>query len=579
MEDLNSSTQLILGYFNGGTWADIDAGMSLISLLIILPGMFLYLVSKWKLGQYNRRKKSILKKKHVIVCGLGTNNRVYLDSELKDNYKDIIVIEQDKNNLYIEKYKQNGLGIEIGNANDYQLLKSLNIGQAEHILVSTGNDMTNLEITTQILQIDKDVKIYLHVEDKSLRHFHKEQGILEGSSIKLYSYYEEASRELFERFDIDGQDNSIINTNQNFSIAVIGNTNLAYEVISQACIMGQLPNENLLTIYCIDKNDKEFKQNVELNYTQIGKIHTVNLQFVCLDVNSKDFYENELWNDNLTNIIICFENEQTNLDIASNLAEITYINEIADSTLKTNIIIAMFNDYNLGNKIKTNNTVFKNFNTFGNIKQINNKNIIINEERDTQAKCVDFIYNYIQPKIVNYALYEFIYTDLDTEKFNTIDLDWKKLSYFKQESNRAVADHIKTKLKFIGLKFKKSKIVFDTLYLKNQQLYKDLVDKNMEILLAKNEHQRWNTFHYLNGFQKTNLITKQEKNELKKIHELKKLHMCLVSFEEFKLKSDELVDKGYELGSFEGYDFMINQHIPFILAKSGFEIFKMEKIL
>ena len=42
----------------------------------------------------------------------------------------------------------------------------------------------------------------------------------------------------------------------------------------------------------------------------------------------------------------------------------------------------------------------------------------------------------------------------------------------------------------------------------------------------------------------------------------------------FKEKGSELEDLGYEKGQFEGYDFMINEHIPLILANAGYEIDK-----
>ena len=56
-------------------------------------------------------------------------------------------------------------------------------------------------------------------------------------------------------------------------------------------------------------------------------------------------------------------------------------------------------------------------------------------------------------------------------------------------------------------------------------------------------------------------ISKQEKKKMKDIHEAKKVHMCLVEFDDFKKKSAELSNLGFNEGEFEGYDFMINEHI------------------
>ena len=59
---------------------------------------------------------------------------------------------------------------------------------------------------------------------------------------------------------------------------------------------------------------------------------------------------------------------------------------------------------------------------------------------------------------------------------------------------------------------------------------------------------------------------------MKDIHEAKKVHMCLIEFDEFKNRSDELLELGFAEGEFEGYDFMINEHIPLILANAGYKI-------
>lgn len=488
MNDLNTTLEWIK---DSSTWAGIDASITIISVILLIPALITYLVLKYKEGKERRRKKSILKGNHIIVCGLGSNNRVYLDSEIKDNNTNIIIIEQNKDNPYIESYISQGLGIIIGDATDEVLLDTLNLSKAKHLLVSVGKDMTNLEITTQLLNKSNNTKLYIHLEDRSLRHFHKEQGVLQGNNIKLYSYYEESSRELFEQFDIDGFDNSIINSNDDFSIAIIGNTNLSYEVISQACIMGQLPNENKLTIYCIDKDINEFRQSVELNYTQIQNVPNVELKYISFDINSKEFYEDSLWKNNLTNIIVCFENDQINLDIASNLANITYLEKIADNKLKTNIIISMFNEYSLSNIIKNNNQTFNNFYIFGNTNHICNKKYIINEQRDKRAIATNKVYKQKNP---------------DYGK------DWNKLTYFEKESNRASADHIKIKYKYLQIKS----------------------DNKAKELLAKCEHNRWNSYHFLNGYRL---------NETK--NHSKKLHNCLIDYdsltEEYKDYDREMI--------------------------------------
>ena len=243
--------------------------------------------------------------------------------------------------------------------------------------------------------------------------------------------------------------------------------------------MGQLPNENKLTIYCLDKNPKKFQQKVELNYTEINSISNIEIKYIKFDIDSKLSYMKDFWYDmNLTNIFVCYENEETNLEIAANLSNITYLKEIEKKELKTNIILAIFNEYNISNCIKTNQNSFKNFFTFGLTRDICTKEYLIDEIRDIRAKATNEIYNKnAEPKYQK---------------------SWEERSYFEKESNRASADHIKIKQKYLNID--------------NSDLGKEK--------LARCEHNRWNAFHYLNGW-------KYSEKEDKII----KLHDCLVPYD------------------------------------------------
>ncbi len=535
--------------------------------------------------------------KHIIVIGLGESNKIYIDSELKNDLVKLIIVEQNKNNPHIEHYQEK-VGVVIADASDISTLEKLNIKDAEHIVVSTGSDMTNLEIATQILSIRNDIKLFVHIEDRNLRHFHKENGVLSGKNIKVYSYHEEAARELFAEYDIDGAGNEIMSSSMPYAIAVVGNISLALEVIAQACIMGQLPNENKLTIYCVDKNVNLFRESLELHFSEIGQVPNVKLEYAELDFDTRAFYSDELWDIEMTNIILCLEEDQKNLDIASNLTNLTFLNNVVDKEMKTNILIAMFNGYKLSENIKQNSDMFNHLHVFGRINDINDKKYIIAGERDNQAVATDFIYESIGPNLINYEKYEYsyyhylIYKEYNTEEeklkkpkndailkeyekssfVKTDDEKWLNHSYFRKESNRAVADQMKMKLKYLGLKIVKSDDNdVRSLFAANKKIFDSHI-KDYRLKLAMMEHNRWNTFHYLNGFNVMEFVSKKEKKQMKEIHEGKKIHMCLIQFDEFKNRSDELLELGFTEGEFEGYDFMINEHIPLILANAGYSI-------
>ena len=470
--------ELLITIANSDNWKVIDGIATFLSLCIIIYGGN-KLFHWWNSIKFFYSNSPCFNSNTIIVIGLCDKNRTYIDSELELNSK-IIIVEQNKENLYINEYmKTSNVSVLITNPKNKETLTKLNLEKKKHIIVSSGNDVDNIEIVSQILILNLNVNIYVQIENRNLRYFHKDNGLLKGKNIKIFSYYEDASRELFIKYDIDGENDKIISSNEDYSIVIFGNTHLSHEVIFQACIMGQLPNENKLTIYCLDKNPKKFQQKVELNYTEINSISNIEIKYIKFDIDSKLSYMKDFWYDmNLTNIFVCYENEETNLEIAANLSNITYLKEIEKKELKTNIILAIFNEYNISNCIKSNKNSFENFFTFGLTRDICTKEYLIDEIRDIRAKATNNIYNENAPE--------------ENKK------SWEKRSYYEKESNRASADHIKIKQKYLNID--------------NSDLGKEK--------LARCEHNRWNAFHYLNGW-------KYSEKEDKII----KLHDCLVPYD------------------------------------------------
>jgi len=526
-------------------------------------------------------KKRVLKTGgHIVVIGLSSSSRAYLDS-IDESGDDILVLADGVDGGYLQKYEHSLSVVSDRLDMIYDDIDMLNISDTKHIFISTGSDMDNLEIATKILSQDRDVKMFIQIEDRSLRYLHKENGLLSGRHIRIYSHNEESARWLFEHYDIDGKSRRVIDTKMEFSIAVVGDSALAYEVIAQGAIMGQLPNENRFTIYCIDSDIKKFRDGVELHFPQIYKVPNLSLEFVELDYKQRAFYLDTLWErEGLSSVILCYEDEQKNLDIASTLLEYSFVEKIVEQSMDTQIIMAMPNGYRLGDEICSNLDFFKYLYTFATIKNISDDKYIVAGDRDKTSIATHFIYENIAPKVLNYDNYTYNYTPYDDTlatkyaKSGYLEVDsdgWDKLSYLEKESNRSVSEHIKMKLKALNLISKKSKIEDKKeLYLKNREIF--LANIKDRVKLAKMEHNRWSAFHYIHGYKAIPFIPKEQKRELKTRHSLLREHICLVDFDEFKKESSYLCELGYSLGEFEGYDFMINEHIPLILANAGYEI-------
>jgi len=526
-------------------------------------------------------KRSILKRKnHIVVVGLNDTTKVYIDSEIRDNTKDIIVIQKDEDNPYISLYDKD-IAVVVFDASDKKLYEELCLKDAKHIVICSGSDMDNIETALNMLSYDKDLKLYINIEDKNLREFHKSGGLLSQNNVEIFSYSKEGARELFEKIDIDFKDDEFIQSDNSYAIALMGESNLTFEIIKNIAILGQLPKENLLKLKIVSSDIKRFKNRLYMNFPKIDEVPNLKVEFIELFCDSYDFYKDALWKEKFAHIIVSYDDDKKNLQIASNLINHTFLDEIVDKSFDTTISISMFDGYFLSDEINSNKTLLKPLNIFGRKYDIFDKKYIISGERDKEAVAVNLIYSTVGFRLKDSKSYLYEYDEKDFSEFHSFisvdDKRWKSLSYIEKESNRYVADHLKVKLKYLGLiALQSDEDDLQKLYSYNKDIF--FIHYKDRYILAKNEHNRWMAFYILNGYSKTEFIPKVKKQNLKKFFELKKEHMCLVEFDEFKSKKEELNKLGYKEGEFEGYDFMINDHIPHILSSAGFILKKRVKV-
>lgn len=472
MEMINFIEDLIVS-----NWTLIDGIITIISFAILLH------ISKiWNKFQLYMYKKS----SPIYLFGLNEKTLHYIQSEFC--CRKIIVVETNKNNPFITSLPNKNVLIEYIDPQSKKFINSLVSNKYQHCLIAYEDDLMNIDLAIKLLESIPSLKIFIHIQDRHLRHFHQEDGVLKGINIKIFSFYEDVARDVLHKFDIDGSTREIIDSKISFSVILVGNSPLLYELVYQICILGQLPNENHLTIKIVNKKNSKIQRRINLLFPEINSVPNVSLEFINTDCLSKHTYQNNFWNEpNLSNILICDTDEYFNLCVANNLKNITYLDKIIDDTLKVSILIALFDKENFHSAFALNTNVYSNFYSFGKYSEIFHKKYIIDDERDIKAKRINEIYN---QKTKNNALL------------------WEKRSYFEKESNRASADHIQLKEKYLKL-------------------------NNDKELLSKCEHNRWNAFHFMHGWKYNTQTNKK-----------KKLHACLVPYDEL---SEEFKDYDREI--------------------------------
>ena len=534
---------------------------TLLGILTISLGLLTLFFSKYF---HQWQLKSIQRRPYSIVIGLSEQNISLLKSTYPE--QSTIIIEKDKEHPHLDIFKERGFAVIQGHTKE--AIENLNLCYMERCIISTGNDRKNIalgKLLMNVIKSDHKQTIYICISNRDLNVLFKQDVIgcdkRKNITVITYSLYENMAKKLFLEHSILGEQSNIINTKDDFSMILVGDSDLAIELVYHISFLSTLPNENNLTLYLVGVNANKFQDKIKKLFPKIEKIPHLTIKAKEINSESLAFYEDKVWeSDNLTNIMIATTDEEKNLDIAINLQDTTYIREIGHNRFKTKVLFALYHNLGLGEEIDKNQKAFANFYTFGNISKTSTKEILFDEELDLIAKLIHNDYRG-EPDVITETLYN----------------NWLATTAHKQDANKTQALHIDIKLLAFGLKRVKSpKSLNELLKLNEKKFYTILEDsdKTEEKLnnyktayfptsfdntlldrVARSEHNRWNAFHYLNGWQYSS-----------KRNDDAKEHHCLQPLEDFDM---DAIKETYQ------YDIASVYYMPQYLARGGFEIYHL----
>jgi voltage-gated potassium channel Kch len=519
----------------------------------------------------------VIYQEHTLLFGLGEINRNYLNT-LKHKSSQVLIVEQDSTNKYINEYREKGFAILIGDALSDFVQKKLNYDRCKNIIIALGTDRYNIEFAKYILlnyDAKSEVKIVVHIQNKNLEILFHTSFVEKNHqiNIKTFSFYEEVAKKLFMQHSIDGDSFEYIQTNKPFKTILLGDGILLEKILFQIALVSHLPKENKHTIYIVNKDAKRLLHKLKKElYYHLDEGSFAHLEIVAkeLDRDSLEFYQDSIWYDEtLVNVIVGFNDERENLDLAVELYNRIYLQQAQDKTAMPKILFGVFNEMLLSKIINENKKEFLNFFTYGNTNTILEHKHLIDEEGDLLGKLVHYMYDgFLEGDETNYNKYRLVHYKTDEVMKKKIDNAWyNNASYNDKLSSIAQTKLIDMKLKALQLKRIKSKETsIEKLLYKNREIFDEQLDeefngyysfpKEFDSTIFKNlirmEHNRWNDYHYLNGFQYSKNKNKQ-----------KKLHNCLLPLEKFDTKDiqDSII---YDI-----YSFMF---IPNYLAECGYEL-------
>lgn len=329
----------------------------------------------------------------------------------------------------------------------------------------------------------------------------------------------------------------------NFRLLILGFGRTGFEVMNK-CICDSQFIGSTFSATIIDANIEAKHGEYAALYDEC--IEKYNLKFITDTVGSASFFQ---WMEqhitNYNRIIITLGNDRLNLDIATALSGIFLKRQIPNSEKYIFAHVReqeQFSYYKDGSSLIT---------SFGDLKNIYSKEIMVNEEMDVIAKAVNYVYSqYKEPFIANLS-----------SRTKEIEDEWNNRckSIFNRDSSRAVALNIENIIELAQGEEALANIISDT--------------EKLEIL-AENEHLRWNAFHFTKGIRKWNLndIPNGHIRDAKwfKNNETKEMllkHACLVKYSNLKDVTIR-VNKNREMNNdtskedFQETDRRIIRHFP-----------------
>jgi hypothetical protein len=365
----------------------------------------------------------------------------------------------------------------------------------------TEDEQFNMKMSVQLLNqlkdTDKCVHLYIRTESKQ---FYDYLNKYDAKNVEIHIFNQsDLTARLFIKenpmLDLPGIEIKNLHVKGEFNLLLLGFGRQGRELLNKCVCDSQFVGSTFLATI-IDSDFSKSCGDYPVLYDECIKVY--NLSLKTETVGNTTFYEwiNTKIKD-FGRIIIALGNDEINIDTAEKIAKVSHKNGIFDTQ---KIVFAC---------VRESDCYSGDFTQFGKLTDIYTKDLIVNENMDSTAKMVNFVYNSKEKQVEK----------IDWEQAETL---WKSTSLFNKDSSRAVVANINNINKIA------------------EKNIKELNRVEFEIL-SENEHLRWNAFHLVRGIRRWKLneintdnakLNNNNGNLLK--------HGCIVPYSELGKISDKV---------------------------------------
>ncbi len=130
-------------------------------------GLCYALLNEFVLGPHFKQfldAARVPQRNHYIICGLGGIG-VLIANQLHSHGHEVVVIERDPNNRFLNTVRELGVPVILGDASLPVTLTTANIQQADALLAVTSHDIVNLEIALSAKSIAPKLRVVVRNQD------------------------------------------------------------------------------------------------------------------------------------------------------------------------------------------------------------------------------------------------------------------------------------------------------------------------------------------------------------------------------------------------------------------------------
>jgi hypothetical protein len=390
-----------------------------------------------------------------------------------------------------------------------------------HFILLSENEDLNVNIARSVLNelatlnVQKDITFHIRTSSEEMDDlfFASLPNPSHRITISLLNYPYLTSKDLLKSYKPVEHVNPDINrgiATSDFTCAMIGFGQTGIAAFKLLLEQGQFVGSRFKAV-AIDKAMNTIEGTFVNRYPGLASNYAI--EFHESAVGSNVFYEiikNQL--NDLDCIVITLGNDALNVQTAFDIQQM--VKRL--STREIKILVHVKDSFAYDKLFPSGDKGL--FCQFGREQNVFTEDIVISEVLEKQAKAVHDYYNAQNPAVQYRA--------------------WSHLLRIEQLSNVSVAEHIYSLLFLIGLEIDDVK-KFET----QEQFLKKLTPEILENL-AKTEHLRWNAHHFLNGWNTLEISDIPEDANYNKLKE-RKLHACLVSWEDLALVNKRFIGKDF----------------------------------